>query len=687
MSTSFVPQGATPHEAGLKRQEEQVIASTRGRTPRSCLQCNRRKVRCDRREPCFNCTRAGQACIYRPTRPSSRRPMSNTSSSRSGPPKTDSPSHRGSPSPSSQRVAASSQAALSMLVLDYSQSPPRYASSKNEFGNKPHEEILMDKGLPTQYFNEVLHLRAIKEGQAVLNTPALSQSLSQTPTSLLSLGTEMLFPSRTTTLMHPSKQDALLLWNTYVENVECCANLKILHTPTDEVTICTTFGDPSSATFEDLALTFAVYYSSLNSLQYRGATTAWSSLVYDPVAELARFKSGVEHYLAKANFLDNLTVTTMKALAIFLSSLRIGNRGKSIWALEGLAIRLAQSIGMHRDGERLRLTPFECEIRRRVWWHFVVRDSRAGEDYGIQDTARLAIASDVSEPLNVEDADLHPDMVELPDPRNGFTPMTFNNVNIDFAKAQEKLAALVHSSTPVNPPSENRRVQIMTDMTVRVEERLAGLHPAIPRHRLVLMVSRFVVRKLDLASRLQWLALQTPKAPHEVVASDDNLSETLDVLDMFLAILNDELLEPYVWSTKAFPQLYLLLYVFWHLCVRPESAMTQRAWEGIASLDRSSMCNGAQANPGSSGTVLATLKARAEGLRDKGQVEGGMQNVVMRDHDTDTTAGNLKPVGREPSSTDAQDLASFDFILGTDAAELPDWITLTQDLPWMGNSV
>ena len=32
--------------------------------PRSCVTCRKRKVRCDKRHPCVNCTKAGIECIF-----------------------------------------------------------------------------------------------------------------------------------------------------------------------------------------------------------------------------------------------------------------------------------------------------------------------------------------------------------------------------------------------------------------------------------------------------------------------------------------------------------------------------------------------------------------------------------------------------------------------------------------------
>ena len=50
---------------------EAVIAQ--GLRERSCLLCKQRKVKCDRRDPCSNCTKARVDCIFRAPAPPRRR--------------------------------------------------------------------------------------------------------------------------------------------------------------------------------------------------------------------------------------------------------------------------------------------------------------------------------------------------------------------------------------------------------------------------------------------------------------------------------------------------------------------------------------------------------------------------------------------------------------------------------------
>jgi hypothetical protein len=44
---------------------------------------------------------------------------------------------------------------------------------------------------------------------------------------------------------------------------------------------------------------------------------------------------------------------------------------------------VAQRQGVHRDGQRLGLTPFEIEMRGRLWWHIFILDMLCSEDQGI----------------------------------------------------------------------------------------------------------------------------------------------------------------------------------------------------------------------------------------------------------------------------------------------------------------
>lgn len=79
----------------------------------------------------------------------------------------------------------------------------------------------------------------------------------------------------------------------------------------------------------------------------------------------------------------------------------------------GVAIRIAQRMGIHSESALAKCTIFEAEMRRRLWWSLVFFDTRIGE---ITNSKNLTLDPtwDCSIPLNVNDSELRPEMKELP---------------------------------------------------------------------------------------------------------------------------------------------------------------------------------------------------------------------------------------------------------------------------------
>ena len=69
------------------------------------------------------------------------------------------------------------------------------------------------------------------------------------------------------------------------------------------------------------------------------------------------------------------------------------------------------------------MLPFEVEMRRRLWWQITLIDVRAAEVCGAGMT--VVTLGDTKRPLNINDADIYPDMPEPPIEHEGTTEMCF----------------------------------------------------------------------------------------------------------------------------------------------------------------------------------------------------------------------------------------------------------------------
>lgn len=114
---------------------------------------------------------------------------------------------------------------------------------------------------------------------------------------------------------HPSTQVAVKLWNHFKECVDTACNACLLHIPTDEVKVYSVIQDPAKASYENLALCFAIYFTTVASLTEEDAKIL---LGHDRTAALFLFKDGLEQSFAYADFLDCPTVTLLNALSTYI---------------------------------------------------------------------------------------------------------------------------------------------------------------------------------------------------------------------------------------------------------------------------------------------------------------------------------------------------------------------------------
>ncbi|SCO86079.1 uncharacterized protein FRV6_10206 [Fusarium oxysporum] len=644
-------------------------------TQRSCAVCHRRKVRCDKRTPCSQCTRSNFPCSYPAAGPITRRARKTTindvASRIEQMEKTIETFALGKAS-----IASPSEQLTPTDTARMSCPPETEAREQRR-----SDDVLLNKGTVSHYVNEVLFSRAIQQEQDVRT--ALATPRSESPPSVIAspfnpmgILSNSSFPTPLASL-HPPKRTAMKLWKVFVESVDACE--KVLHIPTSEVLVYKVLQNPSKASAEDLGLCFSVYYAAAIALPPDEADHV---LEEERTQSLHRYKVGLEQALAQADFLENPTLALLHAIAIYLVSiprfkkvkdtdqstitqatLRAHNSGRSVWIINGLALRAAQSIGLHRDGKKLGLSPFESEIRRRLWWYFLGRDGRGAEDYGLSNAASSYHMFSVDLPRNLHDNDLTPEMTELPPARADWTRMTLVLVNTEVARAWAQLSRIEWASD--NTPGEDFRAKIISGATFQVESILDRCNPIVPEQRMTLQVSRTIIRKLDIVTRRQW---QTLRAEDQAVwATEASLLEALSVLEDANALWEDGDLRAFHWITTAYPEYHMILFILRHLCVCPRGPSVGRAFDTVERhLERARIAERGYLR-GMKWTVLATLKDRAMSLRQRAETEDDVAaeawGVRVKDGDCPPGDGAGDVFGGAQQAVEQQELPDWGMVL------------------------
>ena len=253
-------------------------------------------------------------------------------------------------------------------------------------------------------------------------------------------------------ILHPPANQIMTYWTLYKSHVDPV--VRILHKPTIEGIFQQAANDQSSIPKSMEPLVFSVYLAVVTSLR---PDECQSILKIDKEIGIKRYRYATEQAFAKASFLTTQEVIVVCAFTLFLTCIRRNANSGEVWTLTGLVLRMAHSLGLHRDGSQFGLTPFDTEIRRRLWWQvctlgmlrLIFRCQRANHHLDVRASEEQGSEPMIAErffdtklPSNINDTDIWPSMTEPPVEREGATEMTFDLVRYEIGGTVRILSAL-----------------------------------------------------------------------------------------------------------------------------------------------------------------------------------------------------------------------------------------------------
>ncbi|KAL3438193.1 hypothetical protein BDV09DRAFT_192459 [Aspergillus tetrazonus] len=364
----------------------------------NCQSCVRKKIKCDRVAPtCSSCGKAKLECVYQAPPPRAKRKRSQSEDVYARLARYERilqdnnllPSEPRSSKDSCDESSTSMTGTSGQLLLDNGQS--RYIDSVLfdtgeeglcQLSDSEHDDIQDDFG-PDENASSG-HAAAF----------AILGAIRGRPQSLIE--------------QHPSYEVATKLWDVYIQNVEPLC--KVLHVSTVVKMVNTVSRQPAVASRSDECLLFVIYYFAVFSMSDAECLQEFNTL---RARLLSRFRTAFFQALINASWLKTTSMSVLQAYTLFLISMRTQLDPNTFWILTGIAVRLSQRMGLHRDGEALGLPPFEVQMRRRLFWQLLPLDGYAGQVSG----TGISIAPnswDTKQPLNINDDQIFPGMTQQP---------------------------------------------------------------------------------------------------------------------------------------------------------------------------------------------------------------------------------------------------------------------------------
>ncbi|KAK8149451.1 hypothetical protein G3M48_006911 [Beauveria asiatica] len=377
---------------------------------------------------------------------------------------------------------------------------------------------------------------------------------------------------------HPGLSQSVALFETFKQNVAPVVH--IFHIPTLNTFYWDAVASPESLGCNAEALLFAIYYSTVISMESQQCDEV---LGFSRAAAVKHYQFAVEQAMARADLLNTQSVALIQAAVLFLSALRNEDASRTAWSMTALIFHIAQAMGLHRDGASFGLCPLEIEIRRRLWWHICLLDIRSSEYHGcepIVDDSKF----DTRMPLNINDSDLTRDMTEPPAEREGTTEMTFCLIRCEVMRIVWKTGyvppGLRQPGQMAEPSSLAGRAALAKDLQQRLEERyLKHCDTSNPFFQACVTVARLIIART-------WLVVYYPLRQKDGAAEplpgpiqDQLFTISVKVLELSYQLLTNPAFAPWTWHSKTHVQWHAVAFVLSEICSRPPSHDCDRAWE------------------------------------------------------------------------------------------------------------
>ncbi|KAF1956778.1 hypothetical protein CC80DRAFT_412928, partial [Byssothecium circinans] len=620
-TTSSPPFGAPPDEGQPTATDDQKTSRELPRTRRrnrlitSCLECRRRKLKCDKQQPCINCTKFSRSCIFIQVDPQAQAKLaevkekmgmlertleeevaSKTPSKRS----IKSPSYEAPVLPGQEPGYSDQEEDDDVKGLESNELLVQDASYYEDDDNDDIVDlgISMGKLRITERIGGLVRPRLTEELKSALkgipedNAP--NPFAGGSPQSWMSPGSDYVAPS-SRFIFSPNADNASLL--AYLPSKVLVDKLVAHYWQVVHVIVRTVHRPSFERHYQVFwknvnirleprpsfqALLFAMLLSSIISMPEDKVLTEFG---VEKQSLVDNFRQGTESALARANFLQTTKLETLQAFVTYLLPLCRAEVSRAHSALVGTCIRLAECMGLHRDPSSYTNNPIEIQIRRLIWFQVAYLDLRTSEATGPRPQIRRD-EFDTHFPLNVDDDELEQAAQrgeQVTEDSKHFTAMTITRMRLECCEMFRFMAA--ERPKPEKNTETGEKKTTLTSLLSRIQAFKAGIEktylPMMSKSNPLHVVAMEMYGILS--SRLYVMLLHPfasngkrhmPERLRQIM-----LSGCIMIVEHTMNIETQPMLAQYGWYIGALHQYHSSLQLIVEMYVSPpDPAFAARAW-------------------------------------------------------------------------------------------------------------
>lgn len=272
--------------------------------------------------------------------------------------------------------------------------------------------------------------------------------------------------------------------------------------------------------------------------------------------------------------------------------------------LVGAAIRMAECMGLHRDGATFGLNHLETHVRRLIWHQLAFLDVRTGETQGPRPSLRID-DYDTRLPSNIDDVDLQ--TADLVESKGSWTDTTFSLIRMEVNEMfvviwvdRVRMERRELSLTAVLSKIEVFRRHMAAKYDHLIDER-------IPVQRCAKLVMSVLISRLHMMVLHRYHNSVTVAMPERL--RQMMITAGLTLVESAIALETIPELRPWIWYCGAYQQYHTAFLLLLDVFMNPGCKEADRIWR---SLDYIFETDVTKSRGNRTETILSELKRKTE---------------------------------------------------------------------------